>query len=546
MTFEKIWETDNPLSEKWPLYTRGNVGEVFPEVVLPFTWDLIGQQAENGWRAAFVEMGLVADGDFSPDEDMIILGVFGGYCYINASYVRMLGVRAPGGDVATIDSTFFGESDAPAYEPRKGDKNAKASLRLGKTVLRLLRTKELPALERDKAMVDRFVAKHPGDDASNDDLLAYCRSYRPLFEHLFGRHIDNTFSAALLLGALTDLVTKAGRIDLLVALLGGIGEIESAGPSAAMWRLSRLDASSEEYAAGFDAFIAEFGSRGPNEWDLGSDPWDFRPEVATAAIDAMRSAPEDHAPAVQAARLAARREEAVAEVRAALNRVDRFQFDKAYAATALYSQARERSKTTVIRSHHAVRRAQAVMAERAAARGGVAERWKSCVLGIDDFARYLDDPTSFTDVIAERVELHERLSSLVPPFIIDGEVPPIDTWERRDAGVTGLSSGDEMQGIPGCPGVARGRARVVLDPADPRGLGAGDVLVAPITDPSWTPLFLAAEAVVVDVGAVMSHAVIVSRELGIPCVVSAVGATKAIPDGADIEVDGNTGRVTLL
>jgi len=72
------------------------------------------------------------------------------------------------------------------------------------------------------------------------------------------------------------------------------------------------------------------------------------------------------------------------------------------------------------------------------------------------------------------------------------------------------------------------------------------VLVAPITDPSWTPLFLAAEAVVVDVGATMSHAVIVSRELGIPCVVSAVGATRSIPDGSEIEVDGNTGVVTVL
>ncbi|MBV9039756.1 MAG: phosphoenolpyruvate-utilizing protein, partial [Acidimicrobiia bacterium] len=79
-----------------------------------------------------------------------------------------------------------------------------------------------------------------------------------------------------------------------------------------------------------------------------------------------------------------------------------------------------------------------------------------------------------------------------------------------------------------------------------RGLSPGEVLVAPITDPSWTPLFLAAEAVVVDVGAQMSHAVIVSRELGIPAVVSATGATNVIPDGADIEVDGTAGLIRML
>jgi pyruvate,water dikinase len=72
------------------------------------------------------------------------------------------------------------------------------------------------------------------------------------------------------------------------------------------------------------------------------------------------------------------------------------------------------------------------------------------------------------------------------------------------------------------------------------------VLVAPITDPSWTPLFVAAEAVVVDVGAQMSHAVIVARELGIPAVVSVTGATERIPDGALLEVDGNAGVVRVL
>jgi pyruvate,water dikinase len=86
----------------------------------------------------------------------------------------------------------------------------------------------------------------------------------------------------------------------------------------------------------------------------------------------------------------------------------------------------------------------------------------------------------------------------------------------------------------------------VLDSRDPTALQPGDVLVAPLTDPSWTPLFVPASGVIVDVGAPLSHAIIVSRELGIPCVVSATGATKAIPDGALVEVNGETGLVTVL
>jgi pyruvate,water dikinase len=86
---------------------------------------------------------------------------------------------------------------------------------------------------------------------------------------------------------------------------------------------------------------------------------------------------------------------------------------------------------------------------------------------------------------------------------------------------------------------------VVLDPADPGALEPGDILIAPMTDPAWTPLFVPAAAVVVDVGAQLSHAVIVSRELGIPCVVSVTGGTLRIPDGAMVTVDGTAGTVTV-
>jgi pyruvate,water dikinase len=72
------------------------------------------------------------------------------------------------------------------------------------------------------------------------------------------------------------------------------------------------------------------------------------------------------------------------------------------------------------------------------------------------------------------------------------------------------------------------------------------VLIAPQTDPSWGPILVPAAAVVVNVGAMGSHAMIVSRELGIPCVVSVEDATARIPDGAMVRVDGNAGTVTLL
>lgn len=106
--------------------------------------------------------------------------------------------------------------------------------------------------------------------------------------------------------------------------------------------------------------------------------------------------------------------------------------------------------------------------------------------------------------------------------------------------------GDVLTGNAGSSGVVIGKARVVLDPSEAGGLEPGEVLVAPLTDPSWTPLFLPACAVVVNVGALMSHAVIVARELGIPCVVAVEGATEQLQSGMELEVDGTAGTVKIL
>jgi pyruvate,water dikinase len=100
-----------------------------------------------------------------------------------------------------------------------------------------------------------------------------------------------------------------------------------------------------------------------------------------------------------------------------------------------------------------------------------------------------------------------------------------------------------LQGTPGSPGVASGPARVVHDVSEFGKLRAGDVLVAPVTNPAWTPLFQRAVAVVVDTGGVASHAAIVAREYGVPAVMGTMNGTKELMDGQWVLVDGSLGRV---
>jgi pyruvate,water dikinase len=106
-----------------------------------------------------------------------------------------------------------------------------------------------------------------------------------------------------------------------------------------------------------------------------------------------------------------------------------------------------------------------------------------------------------------------------------------------------VGEGVLLNGTSGSPGVARGPARIVHDISEFGKLRAGDVLVAPVTNPAWTPLFQRAVAVVVDTGGLASHAAIVAREYGIPAVMGTMKGTRELVDGQWIEVDGSRGLV---
>jgi pyruvate,water dikinase len=103
---------------------------------------------------------------------------------------------------------------------------------------------------------------------------------------------------------------------------------------------------------------------------------------------------------------------------------------------------------------------------------------------------------------------------------------------------------DALRGTPASSGVITARARVVLDPTGAR-LEPGEILVAPSTDPGWTPLFLTAGGLVMEMGGAMSHGAVVAREYGIPAVVGVRGATERIQTGQQITVDGTSGLVHL-
>ncbi len=106
--------------------------------------------------------------------------------------------------------------------------------------------------------------------------------------------------------------------------------------------------------------------------------------------------------------------------------------------------------------------------------------------------------------------------------------------------------GNVLQGMAVSPGVVTGRAKVIFRNQDHQQVLPGEILVAPSTDPAWTPYFVTAAAVVMDRGGVLSHGSVVAREYGLPAVTDVGCATLRIRTGQLVEVDGNRGRVTIL
>ena len=149
-------------------------------------------------------------------------------------------------------------------------------------------------------------------------------------------------------------------------------------------------------------------------------------------------------------------------------------------------------------------------------------------------------------MIDERRTLRAFLQERQPPFWFDGHLPDPSTWPMRASVMTTARPAlSQHQGLGVSSGVVSGRARVVLDANEAADLEPDEILVAPQTDPAWTPLFLAAAGVVVEYGAVMSHAAIVARELGIPAVVGVDRATTLIPTGTSVTIDGTSGLVSI-
>ncbi len=279
----------------------------------------------------------------------------------------------------------------------------------------------------------------------------------------------------------------------------------------ALMELARLRMRSPaEFPAAFARHLEKHGHRGPNEQDVYYPRLAERPELALALIENCQRAPD-------------RRRAARASVPWFLEPLRRL--------TARWLPMRENGKHYLMLAFHRVRRLALRLGAQLHAEGRLRAADDVFFLTIDELGRL---PAAA--VIESRKADFRRYATVRAPLLV-----------TSDGGAFSItappSSGNVLRGDAASAGVATGRVRVIRDPGAGARIEPGEILVAPHTDPGWTPLFLTAAALVTEVGGIISHGAVVARELGLPAVVNVADATTLLRDGEMITVDGSKGEV---
>ena len=520
------------------LWTNANLGEAIPSVMTPCTWSLV----KIFMSAAMPTASLAGYRAY---------GVIGGRFYMNLSLsftlAAQLGLSAA--RFTDLAGEVFGRLPDGMTIPRVPVSRWRMLRALVPVAVRTVRN-----VRADKAHIPGFVADGPrrcerlrASIAAADDAPALAALWRaeigPYF-HRCGRMLAaaGRQDGAALVTVRKRLRAAVGEADasaLFTGLEADDGALASLGPVRA---LERLAAGEIDRAT----FARTYGHRGPDEFEVSlprpaEDPgWIDRQLAGMAAggrgvagLLARQRATRDAAWRRYARRYPRR-------VAATGRRLERW---------SRAARSRERVRSEVIRAFWVVRDL-VLRAGELTGRGD-----DLFFLSIEEIVDLLDGASEAAapERIAARRATYDRYRALPPyPAVIRGRFDPFrwaadpdrraDVYDEHAA----RPPADTVTGFPGAEGVVEGVARVIGDVAEDGRLGAGEILVTTVTNIGWTPLFPRAAAVVTDVGAPLSHAAIVARELGIPAVVGCGNATMRVHDGDRVRVDGSAGTVEIL
>jgi pyruvate,water dikinase len=294
-----------------------------------------------------------------------------------------------------------------------------------------------------------------------------------------------------------------------------------------------------------ERFLSEYGHR-EIRMDILYPTWGEDPAPVLSFMRGYLDTGEAQSPHRQQERLVKERQELMEVVRTRLAQDLRGRFLTwpifrwALKYTQIHTRERDTMHFELTRVFPPFRLLLLELGGRWAERGLLAQPEDIFFLNMDEAAEVAESPRSLHELVEERRSEFEANKGRAWPDIIRGD----EELSAEGRELAEISEG-QLGGLGASPGVATGVARVIRGPEEFGKLKNGDILVAPFTNPIWTPLFAIAAGVVTEVGGMLSHGAIVAREYGIPSVMGIPGATDLVQEGEMIAVDGNKGIVYL-
>ena len=286
-------------------------------------------------------------------------------------------------------------------------------------------------------------------------------------------------------------------------------------------------------------FSEQYGDRCSQELELSVPRWEEDPLFVLSMVRTYLKSPVD--PVNTMEELKRTRLEATDRILKKLSTNPlKLVFKLVLGKTQQYIVVRENLKTTWVRGISAMRVVYLAIAEKLVNRKILERKEDIFYLKMTEVSRIIEGILQKEDiihVIEERRKEKRECANIEVPEVVVGSPPPIEELKCI------VEPKDTLEGTGCSRGVVTGRARIIQDPRETSDFEQGDILIAHTTDPGWSPLFVTAGGLVMELGGTLSHGVIIAREYGIPAVVGVKNATKLIKNGHKITVDGNKGLV---
>jgi pyruvate,water dikinase len=295
-----------------------------------------------------------------------------------------------------------------------------------------------------------------------------------------------------------------------------------------------------QFLVGWDAFLSRFGCRGPLEMDLASPRYGDDPQLALRQMSFMAAGDGGFDPEAAHQRQVEARHRAYAELMDRSGWLRRVLLRRVFLLIDLFAGTRDTPKYYAVRFIHAMRKRALIEGRRLVEEGRLDAAEDVFDLTLDELASAAGDPSlNLRELREQGTRFLERVAAQVSEF-----PPVIDSRGRILRPPPRPETPGELRGMAVSPGVVTGPVKLLRDPNEKR-VDEGDVLVAYTTDPGWTPLFVNAAAVVLEVGGILQHGAVIAREYGKPCVVGIDRVMTRLQDGQRVEVDGTEGVIRL-